>query len=248
MLSPTSTSSEASSTDEIMHMLDLTLHLVPSQEETALHKPQHEDGVSVSTATTTATCEDEEDEDLLLASPPAAQQARSSVPKMVLPPPKRSIFGSYWEKQKKQQQQEQQETPVVPSIPSKAPISSGTMATPALLCCPSPPQSRRHIFALPDPRQELVQLAATYRPDPTRKVQSTSVLDRRPTASLLKSNLRYTHTHDHDKTMENRHHHPRRVLRSVSFDERVQVLQYTPPLERYAGPGWSQYFEDGSTP
>lgn len=92
------------------------------------------------------------------------------------------------------------------------------------------------------PSEYLARLAAQYQPDPLhRKVHSDSLLEARPPSLLRKG--RFSSNHG-DTTTANRKSYTcsTRRRRSVTFDERVQVREFSKPLERYAMQGWDRHF------
>mmetsp|Transcript_7396 Transcript_7396/g.15071 ORF Transcript_7396/g.15071 Transcript_7396/m.15071 type:complete len:288 (-) Transcript_7396:173-1036(-) len=120
-----------------------------------------------------------------------------------------------------------------------------------------PPVADQNTAASFSPRAELSLLASRYRPDPlNRKTQSDSILLHRP--PVLKKHPRYSSssssplsnkTHNNNNNNNNGPATRRRLVRSVSvrFDERVRVLEYTPPVERFAEPGWSNFFANDAS-
>ena len=103
-----------------------------------------------------------------------------------------------------------------------------------------PSSPRRSIFGTTtstskqSPSDYLAQLASQYQPDPLhRKVYSDSLLVARP-PSLLRQG-RFSLNNNVITTSNTRR-------RSVTFDERVNVREFSKPLERYAMQGWDQHF------
>mmetsp|Transcript_15077 Transcript_15077/g.19713 ORF Transcript_15077/g.19713 Transcript_15077/m.19713 type:complete len:285 (+) Transcript_15077:88-942(+) len=166
---------------------------------------------------------------------------------------KRSFFGDYWGNH----QRPKQLNPMAPShteavvviknnstttqvaVAVAAPVSStATTATP----------TRRSIFSLsPSPMETLAELAAKYQPDPlNRKTKSDSMLERRPTQSLLKKSPRYSGSLYSSSvsscTASCARPQEQSRQRSVCFHDQVKVVEYQKPMERYAAQGWENQF------
>ena len=114
-----------------------------------------------------------------------------------------------------------------------------------------PSSPRRSIFGTTtstskqssSPSDYLAQLASQYQPDPLhRKVYSDSLLVARP-PSLLRQG-RFSLNNKNKNNDKNHRNHPTSNTRrrSVTFDERVNVREFSKPLERYAMQGWDQHF------
>eukprot|EP00527_Entomoneis_sp_CCMP2396_P007498 CAMPEP_0198154566 /NCGR_PEP_ID=MMETSP1443-20131203/68666_1 /TAXON_ID=186043 /ORGANISM="Entomoneis sp., Strain CCMP2396" /LENGTH=254 /DNA_ID=CAMNT_0043821245 /DNA_START=820 /DNA_END=1587 /DNA_ORIENTATION=- len=231
-------------------------HVVVVKKELQQQEDEEASTVTTEMSATTGTTTREEEED----EHQAGQHQRHVIPSVICwsvtssrSNSKRSFFGDYWGNH----QRPKQLNPMAPShteavvviknnstttqvaVAVAAPVSStATTATP----------TRRSIFSLsPSPMETLAELAAKYQPDPlNRKTKSDSMLERRPTQSLLKKSPRYSGSLYSSSvsscTASCARPQEQSRQRSVCFHDQVKVVEYQKPMERYAAQGWENQF------